>query len=354
MFRTDHFIHAKAMILTHLSLLFLFISCAEEEKTSDVHPVSPQEPTEYVKSSDFIMSDESLKTAMDSINSIEALFTFVEEQKPHHRFTILFFAGEYRFSNLSLEQISRDLQPYNPDYQLNFFDGIAHGRDWSRKSIKEQRDEILSTVPSEIHDRLLNGLIMFKISLAMGDLDQINSSILEFEKLFDSIELRDGVRDGVRVGFQRSVGHLTEKALLKSQSFPEYYQSAVVEELGWRVGNDFFTDFLNQQWDLRYAEETRCKYRQGISRGRSMLSTANGNLKSAIKDVKSMGPSCNAHKWIGFGVGLNIHMMSLEDIDDSIRPNLSIENYNLLLHGYTENTNLHMADISPPESTLSE
>lgn len=67
-----------------------------------------------------------------------------------------------------------------------------------------------------------------------------------------------------------------------------------------------------------------------------------------------MGSTCNAHKWIGFGVGLNIHMISLEDIDVLIHPNLSIENYELLLLGYRESVRVHMSDISLPSLIVTE
>ena len=151
----------------------------------------------------------------------------------------MFSAGEYQFANLPLGRILTEVEPYPTDYQFHFFDGIAHGRDWSGKSIKAQSEEIIVTVPPVFHERLLNGFIMFKLVAAKGDIEQLNSSIIDFEGLFNPTDFRDGVW----VGFQRSVGHLKGRALEKPQSLRRNYQHAVVEELGWRVGEDFLANF---------------------------------------------------------------------------------------------------------------
>lgn len=308
----------------------------------------PDEPSTIETSSPNIVTPiEVSEIKIPEFHSVEELFDFVETQNSHRRFSLIFASAENRFANNNLEDISASLRPYNSDFQFHFYDGVAHGRDWSSQTIKQQSNNIKSAIPPEYQERLFNGLAMYKISEAKGDMKKIKSLILNLEDQLIGVNLRDGVR----VGFQRSIGHQPETALNKVSLFPEFYQSAIAEELGWRVGDDYFDKFVRSPWDISYDEKIKCKYRQGVARGRTMFNIENGNFADIIQDIEVLGDLCHQWKWIGMGVALKIQMMEFEEIENMYRAPLSIEKYELLKYGYAKHLLHHMSDIPLPELT---
>jgi hypothetical protein len=111
------------------------------------------------------------------------------------------------------------------------------------------------------------------------------------------------VLDGVRIGLQRVKGGDLPAALALAATYPEAYQAALFEELGWRAGDDNAS-----VCDLAVAvvEAQRCAFVHGAARGRTLRTDweARSAAEGLGEAVSAGACGCDAAAWRGVAWGL--------------------------------------------------
>ena len=279
-------------------IVFVFLCMCSCQQTDVISPLFQ---------SDLLRSISTRKDPFNSLKtqkkSAEELNVYLSTIDREHRFLSVFYIGETQYSDVSLDEVAHFASDLEEEYQFDFYDGVGHGHNWSDYGLDEAISEIKIEIPAAYQERLINGLLMSLILDTQGDLDTTNTKIIGIESRFPSMDLQDGVR----VGFQRVHGHRPEAALSMTSSLPENHRVAVIEELGWRVGTEFFSRFVNHPWDSQLTQNERCVYRHGIARGRAQFFIDEGHFDRAIESVQRLDSECAQAAWQGLGTALRIH-----------------------------------------------
>jgi hypothetical protein len=222
----------------------------------------------------------------------------------HNDFAMAFSYGEASSGHLGLEAaVERGLQL--PEHaRQDFFDGAAHG--WTApmdQSVTAIEAELQATVPR----RWLN---LFDGAVARSWTEQLGGQPTQVVPRIQAWRRATGKAlplDGVRVGLQRSQGDQLSTALKSASRYPDEWQPALFEELGWRAGNDLL------RWHVEYEgfladtpEKMRCVFVHGAVRGRLL----HAGVPDAATGRKTVGhatataPHCSAAAWQGLAWAL--------------------------------------------------
>lgn len=123
-----------------------------------------------------------------------------------------------------------ELDPY---LRVTFYSGLAHTAPWDVENLDAQLKAIEDHIEEGDRPALWTGLLIRYTIVHKGDPDRV----LPFA---DAFSKRVGVMpyDGVRIGIQMGLGDDMVAALTLARRYPVAYRAGIMEELGWRVGDD--------------------------------------------------------------------------------------------------------------------
>ena len=117
--------------------------------------------------------------------------------------------------------------------QVVFYNGLGHTAPWDIDGMDEQVAAINAEVPENCRDGLWTGIVI-RYATLHGDEPE---AVVSFAEEFAAVHGVDPV-DGVRIGVQLKYRDTPTTALSLLGRYPLAYQSAMAEEIGWRVGSD--------------------------------------------------------------------------------------------------------------------
>ncbi len=246
---------------------------------------------------------EGQDSALIGQDPAEAAASFSGTRGPDD-FAMAFSYGEASSGHLGLAAaVERGL--LLPEHaRQDFFDGAAHG--WTAPmdvSVVTIQAELEATVPR----RWLN---LFDEAVARSWTEQLDGRP---DKVVPRIEAWSRATgkglplDGVRVGLQRSQGHQLRTALKIAARYPDDWQPALFEELGWRAGNDLL------HWHVEYEgalsdtpENMRCVFIHGAVRGRLLHAGVPDDAtgRKTVGQATASAPHCSEAAWQGLAWAL--------------------------------------------------
>lgn len=121
----------------------------------------------------------------------------------------------------------------DPYLRVTFYSGLAHTAPWDVENLDAQLKAIEDHIEEGDRPALWTGLLIRYTMVHNGDPDRV----LPFAESFSK---RVGVMpyDGVRIGIQMGLGDDMVAALTLARRYPVAYRAGIMEELGWRVGDD--------------------------------------------------------------------------------------------------------------------
>ena len=239
------------------------------------------------------------------LNGPQDLKKIVESTPYERSFAVIFSIGEQELANRSWAEIKEFEQVIPKNQTADFYDGIAHGRDWTRLTSAEV-EEIFTYVPIGVHERLWNGMVMRRLIVHNGDLTQALSVLKPYQHRFPYQNT-----DGIRVGIQRLFGDDIPLAIQKAQALPEIYHATVYEELGWRDGQDHQSEVVLHNVESVESEH-QCIYLEGAARGKAMAALQQMDIDSVAtfsQDLWTAQPLCKPN--IRRGVQWAMSLMEL-------------------------------------------
>ena len=146
--------------------------------------------------------------------------------------------------------------------QVVFYNGLGHTTPWDIDGIDEQVAAINAQVPENCRDGLWIGIVI-RYATLRGDEPE---AVVSFAEEFAAVHGVNPV-DGVRIGVQLKYRDTPMTALSLLGRYPLSYQSAMAEEVGWRVGSD---NGLNPERVVPMASglssESRSRFFHGLCR----------------------------------------------------------------------------------------
>lgn len=144
------------------------------------------------------------------------------------------------------------------------YDGIAHGLGPVPEDPSKMAETINSLAPPDARQLLHDGVIRGWTEAQRAAPERVLPWVTAY---VEANGLTDG-RNGVRIGLQRSLGEDLPEAIRVAQRYPPEWQVALMEELGWRAGNDVkLADVSLQPLLKRLPEDAHCAFVQGAARG---------------------------------------------------------------------------------------
>ncbi len=115
----------------------------------------------------------------------------------------------------------------------DFWDGLAHAYPWDLVALEAQLGVIEAAIPEPYRFHAHDGLLMHFTIAVEADPEQV---VPFAEELARRVEM--GPHNGVRIGLQQRLGDDLPAAIAVAQRYPEDYHPALLEELGWRAGDE--------------------------------------------------------------------------------------------------------------------
>jgi hypothetical protein len=217
---------------------------------------------------------------------------------PDEQFGAAFAYGEGVGAHSGLSEIVARSRGLGPSLQAAYLDGAAHT--WAPpRSVPpaEVARQIDRQVPWD-HRRSFHRGVVISWSLAWrADPAQVVPAARVYGELVGDLPL-----DGVRIGLQRSLGHDLPAALDLAARYPAAWQPALVEELGWRAGDDAATWAAGlAPLTARVPEPQRCVFVHGAARGRVLRVPWSSEAEAAdlARQLEARSAGCADAAWRG-------------------------------------------------------
>jgi hypothetical protein len=285
-------------------LMGTFVQCKERDVASGTTSESLPVVTPTVPMPEML---RSLGAPWPQSASAEQIISFIDRNSGSHQSMSAFMYGEYCAQAVSLDRVLEIGGDIPPAVMGDFYDGAAHGlRDPDPEA---SRQKVETQVPHQYRRLFHDGVVRAYTEKVQGDPAQV---IPFSEDYVTGLGDYDPI-NGIRVGLQRGAGDDMPHALDLAGQYPEKYQPALFEELGWRVGNDqqlFTLKALRPQ----IPEASACAFAQGVSRGFVLFIGMSRELDwpllaSTLRDKVS--PICPRGTWRG--VGWAVELRSAHD-----------------------------------------
>ncbi len=184
-----------------------------------------------------------------------------------------------------------------------FMNGAAHT--WAPpegEAVGAVVRSIEATVPAPDRRTFHNGVLISFAEAAGGDPDVVVPYARRYEEALGRLPL-----DGVRIGLQRARGVDLADAVAVAAEYPEAWQPALYEELGWRAGDDA-DRWLSGVCPVvaEVPPASRCHFVHGAARGRTLRVgwTDPGEAAVLAERVRGNACGCEAQGWRGVAWGL--------------------------------------------------
>lgn len=144
-----------------------------------------------------------------------------------------FWYGEELGARLPLEVALARASSLDLGLRMHTVDGIGHGLAWDGP-LSAQLDAVEATVPTGWRRLFFDSVVRAAAERHAGDPAPVLAAtlaVLERDPGFDG-------RQGARVGLQRARGDDLPTAIALALRYPAPWQPTMLEELGWRFGND--------------------------------------------------------------------------------------------------------------------
>jgi len=145
-----------------------------------------------------------------------------------------FVAGE-ALGARPLREVVVDAERLSPELREVFWDGVAHGLPL-QEDVPAFVAEVTEHAPSTVHDLLYEGAIRAFTERHAEQPEQVLAYQAEVRRVAGLAD--NGGVNGVRIGLQRALGYDLRRAIEVGQRYPEEVQPAILEELGWRLGDE--------------------------------------------------------------------------------------------------------------------
>lgn len=225
------------------------------------------------------------------INNIEAL------EQP----LTTFMYGEYCGHVLDLARMVEIGMSVPPHVRTEFFDGAAHSHRPVSFEAAPLIQEIQGTVPRDYQHFFHDGVVRSYTEAAMGDPETVVPFASEYASQIEGYE----PFNGVRVGLQRAYRDDVSGALQRAAAYPERFQPALFEELGWRVGDIQKLSLLALDDPMQWVPEaSRCVFAQGVARGFVLRTEMQGAIRwpeISTQLTTHVEPLCARGTWRGLG-----------------------------------------------------
>ncbi len=212
-----------------------------------------------------------------------------------------FMYGEYCGWTLELERLV-EIGTAIPDHvQTEFFDGAAHGYRPEGFETANLIAKIQGAIPDSYQRFFHDGVLRSYTEKVQGDPEKV----VDFSSDYASRVEGYGPFNGVRVGLQRSFGNNISDALKKAAEYPDDFQPALFEELGWRVGDGHDLSRLATEGLAKLVpENSECVFAQGVARGYVLRSEMKGEIDWNVISkqlTEHVEPICARGAWRGLG-----------------------------------------------------
>jgi len=177
-----------------------------------------------------------------------------------------------------MRELVTEAERMPPELREVFWDGVAHGL-----PLQEDVDvfvaEVTEFTPVTVHGLLFDGVVRAFTERHAEDPEQVlefNAAVRRAANLPDN----SGV-NCIRIGLQRALGYDLGKAITVGQRYPEDFQAAILEELGWRLGDELPrsaeapASYAASYLDL-ITPSRHCFFVHGLVRGWSMRALEGG------------------------------------------------------------------------------
>ena len=219
--------------------------------------------------------------------SRERLAALPEGQRWHAAHLLGFLAGhEHGYEAVAL--FSRAIPPTFSDA---FHDGLAHGvePDWAQPEAWVQ--SIQTMIPADHQQAHVDALVRIYTTVHVEEPDKVVAFAARVSQLTGGRSLDNGVR----IGFQQALGADIPQAMRVMKTYPAAMQRPILEELGWRLGED--EGLSRKAWSegVQTLDETAgCMFGAGMVRGVMLQKLRLGeewvNPTSAFTD--GLPPAC--------------------------------------------------------------
>lgn len=223
----------------------------------------------------------------------------VREERSGEQFGAAFAYGEGAGLHEDLPGLLRRAGALPVGLRGPFIDGAAHT--WAPPDsvpLVVVAHNIDASLPVPWREPFHNGVFVSASIAAGGDPAVIVPRVEAYAEAHGHRPL-----DGVRIGLQRAAGDDLASAIGLAATFPDAYQAALFEELGWRAGDDGA-----QVCALAAAVPTaeRCAFVHGAARGRTLVMDweAAGTAAALGEAVDAAACGCTASAWRGVAWGL--------------------------------------------------
>jgi hypothetical protein len=231
---------------------------------------------------------------------------FIKGQAGPTQSMTTFMYGEYCGWVLDIERLVEIGDAVPARVQTEFFDGAAHGYRPENFETANVIAKIEGSIPADYRRFFHDGVLRAYTEEAQGDPEKV----VDFASDYASRVEGYGPFNGVRVGLQRAFGNNISQALEKAAEYPDDFQPALFEELGWRVGDGQDLGRIRTEGLAKMVpESSECVFAQGVSRGFVLRAEMNGNVDwSEISKAitEHVEPICARGAWRGLGWAIEL------------------------------------------------
>ena len=185
--------------------------------------------------------------------------------------------------------------------RTEFFDGAAHSHRPVSFEATPLIRQIQETVPRDYQHFFHDGVLRSYTEEVMGEPEKVVAFASDYA---DQVE-GYAPFNGVRVGLQRAYRDDVSGALQRAAAYPEEFQPALFEELGWRVGDIQKLSLLTQGDSIQWVPEaSRCVFAQGVARGFVLRTEMQGAIRwpeISTQLTTYVEPICARGTWRGLG-----------------------------------------------------
>ncbi len=231
---------------------------------------------------------------------------FIESQAGPTQSMTTFMYGEWCGWQLEIDRIVEIGEAMPQRVQTEFFDGAAHGYRPEAFETANLIERIEGAIPKDYQRFFHDGVLRSYTEKVRADPEKV----VDFSSDYASRVEGYGPFNGVRVGLQRTFGDNITEGLKKAAEYPDDFQPALFEELGWRVGDGQDLGRVGTEGLAKLVPETsECVFAQGIARGYVLRLEMMG--KTDWTDVSAqltehVEPICARGTWRGLGWAIEL------------------------------------------------
>jgi hypothetical protein len=238
--------------------------------------------------------------------SPKQIATFLSKQDRQTQSMTTFMYGEYCGWVLGLEKLVEIGAVVPRHIQTEFYDGAAHGYRPDSFETATLIAKIEGSIPEGSRRFFHDGVLRSYTESVKADPEKV----VEFASDYANRVEGYGPFNGVRVGLQRAYGDDISGALTKAAEYPEDFQPAIFEELGWRVGDGQELGRIGSDGLAKMVPAaSECVFAQGVARGYVLRSEMNGSVDwNAISAelTRYVEPICARGTWRGLGWAIEL------------------------------------------------